>query len=110
MTLEDLPRGLPKRWATFLLKLSIAPSLDRLDYQALNAVSHTTAKHDLAELRAAGLIVRSGRGRGTRYSVNIPFSGQPQVNAPSTSGQDPASFRTVFGQIEHIYRGTLPTP
>ncbi|GEM_PF-3103777 len=71
MTLADLPRGLPKRCATFLLHLSVAPSLQRVDYQVLTGVSHTTAKRELSDMLAAGLIVRAGRGRATRYS--LPF-------------------------------------
>ena len=71
LTLADLPKGLPKRHATFLLHLSLVPSLDRADYQSLTGVSHTTAKHDLRALLAAGLIARSGSGRAIRYSLTF---------------------------------------
>ncbi|HEY8695476.1 MAG TPA: hypothetical protein VIR57_22325 [Chloroflexota bacterium] len=72
MTAADLPRGLPRRQACFLLHLANFPALDRRDYQALSGVSHTTAEHDLQALHAAGLIVRRGQGRATRYALKTP--------------------------------------
>jgi len=69
MTLADLPRGLPQRQARFLLLLAQFPALDRGDYQTLSGVSHTTAERDLRALQAAGLIVRCGQGRATRYAL-----------------------------------------
>jgi DeoR/GlpR family transcriptional regulator of sugar metabolism len=71
LTIADLPKGLPKRQARFLLHLSLAPSLDRQDYQVVTGVSHTTARRDLAALIAAGHILRAGRGRGVRYSLTF---------------------------------------
>jgi len=39
------------------------------DYQKLAGISHTTARQDLAELVAAGLIRRHGSARSCRYSL-----------------------------------------
>jgi DeoR/GlpR family transcriptional regulator of sugar metabolism len=69
LILSELPKGLSRHQATFLLHLSVAPSLQRLDYQALTGVSHTTAKRDLNLLIQTGLITRHGHGRSTRYSL-----------------------------------------
>ena len=71
MSPADLPRGLPKRQARFLLHLAQTSSLDRHDYQALTGASHSTARRDLAELLAVGLVRRSGVGRATRYSLPV---------------------------------------
>ncbi|HEY8693543.1 MAG TPA: helix-turn-helix transcriptional regulator [Chloroflexota bacterium] len=68
-----LPRGMPGRQVRLLRQLALTPSLTRLDYQTLVGISHTTAKQDLTELLAAGLIDRYGRGRSCRYSLSAQF-------------------------------------
>jgi DeoR/GlpR family transcriptional regulator of sugar metabolism len=68
-TLQELPPGLMRRQAYFLSLLAAHPSLTRRDYQKLAGISHTTASQDLAELLAAGLIVRHGSARSCRYSL-----------------------------------------
>ncbi len=41
-------------------------------YRSLTGASPATASRDLADLASAGLLVRSGGGRSTRYDVSIP--------------------------------------
>jgi len=67
--LRELPPGLMRRQAYFLSLLSAQPSLTRRDYEKLAGISHTTARQDLAELVAAGLILRHGSARSCRYSL-----------------------------------------
>ena len=63
------PKGLPRRHIHLLIALEDHSSLTRRDYETLTGVSHTTAQADLAELLAAGLIVRLGKARSSRYAL-----------------------------------------
>jgi len=105
MTLH-LPRGLPARQTQFLCLLAARPSLTCADYRRLIAVSYRTAKRDLAELRAAGLVYPLGHACSRRYALGpaaliAPPQG-PQT-APA-SGPCPA---TVTITIEPL---TVPGP
>lgn len=44
-------------------------SLTRSEYERLTCVGRSQAAHDLSELVSAGLLVRVGRGRSTRYML-----------------------------------------
>ena len=70
---STLPPGLPGRQVRLLQQLTITPSMTRLDYETLVGISHTTAQQDLTEMLAAGLLVRYGRNRSSRYSLNPHF-------------------------------------
>jgi uncharacterized protein YjbJ (UPF0337 family) len=72
-----MPRGVSYRQADFLSVLTVRPSLTRADYQALAHVSANTAQLDIAELLAAGLIVRRGAGPSSRYCIVDVFEQIP---------------------------------
>lgn len=71
--IDVLPRGLPGRQVRLLQQLAVTPSLTRLDYETLVGISHTTSQQDLTDLQSAGLLVRYGRGRSSRYSLSPEF-------------------------------------
>jgi hypothetical protein len=105
-----LPRGLPARYAQFLCVLSTRPSLTRRDYQLLLKVGPVTAKHDLAELASAGLIVPLGSTRSRRYALNPkvskPSEKQPDVstNPVRMTGQDPGTVCIEMHPLSVSYR------
>jgi predicted HTH transcriptional regulator len=69
VTPQEIPRGLQRRKATLLAALAHHASLTRREYQLLAGISHTTARHDLAELITNSLIVRLGSARASRYGL-----------------------------------------
>jgi hypothetical protein len=93
-----IPRGLPSRQTRFLCLLAARPSLTRADYQRLIEVSHNTAQRDLAELLAAGLVLRAGRGPRCRYGLGpkalIPPPREPEHGA-DMGGQSVPNLTTV---------------
>jgi Domain of unknown function (DUF4115) len=62
-----------QRLALDSLARADAPDLTRARYQELTGVSRSQAAYDLAELVEAGLLVRVGGGRATRY--RLPHAG-----------------------------------
>jgi Domain of unknown function (DUF4115) len=58
-----------QRQALDSLARTDAPDLTRARYQELTGVSRSQAAYDLAELVEAGLLVRVGGGRATRYRL-----------------------------------------
>jgi hypothetical protein len=56
-----------QRRALLVLASKPGASLTRTEYARLNGVARSQASHDLSELALAGLLVRVGRGRSTRY-------------------------------------------
>jgi hypothetical protein len=58
-----------QRQALDSLARADAPDLTRARYQELTGVSRSQAAYDLAELVEAGLLVRIGGGRATRYRL-----------------------------------------
>ena len=83
--LRGLPPGLMHRQACFLSFLSLSPSLTRTQYMSIAGVSHNTATRDIAELLAAGLIPRVGRGPSSRYCLaTSPFV---ETASPMSHGQ-----------------------
>jgi predicted HTH transcriptional regulator len=61
--------GLLRRQAAFLRLLALHPSLTRAEYQAIAGISYNTARADLADLSARGLIARVGASSATRYAL-----------------------------------------
>lgn len=51
-------------------------------YESIAGVSRATAQRDLAALLAAGLVASSGRGKATKYHVNLP-GWEPEAGAPT---------------------------
>lgn len=81
-----LPRGLPARQTRFVCLLAARPSLTRADYQRLLRVSYATAKRDLADLVAAGLVLPLGRTRTRRYALS-PLALRPALVPRDASDQ-----------------------
>ncbi|HLQ33894.1 MAG TPA: hypothetical protein VK457_14510 [Chloroflexota bacterium] len=88
-----LPRGLPYRQTHFLCILAQRPSLTRADYQRCARISHNTARKDLAELAAAGLVRPVGHARSRRYTL------QPHL---LVAGKCSASGAQVVCDGDHI--------
>lgn len=63
-----------QRLALDSLARADAPDLTRAGYEELTGVSRSQAAYDLAELVEAGLLVRVGGGRATRY--RLPQAGE----------------------------------
>lgn len=98
-----LPRGLPARQARFLCLLAIRPSLTRADYQRLMPVSYSTAKRDLAQLFAAGLIIRIGRTSMRRYALS-PLTLLPlrALSREAVAAADSDVSRTPGSSPDHV--------
>lgn len=94
---RGMPRGVSERQAQFLASLTIRPSLTRADYQALTGVSANTAQQDIAELVAAGYVLRVGGGPASRYCLldKLPFIAPParrhRPATPTAVGPPPPS-------------------
>lgn len=67
--MATIPPGLIRRQAYLLVYLERHSSITRPIYQVLAGIAHTTARRDLHELVAAGLIVRLGSTRSARYAI-----------------------------------------
>jgi DeoR/GlpR family transcriptional regulator of sugar metabolism len=107
-----LPRGLPARHAHFLCLLAARPSLTRADYQRLLCVAYATAKRDLAELAATGLILPLGSTRTRRYALS-PLALLPK-STQRRSRDEAEPVQTLFSagspaSDPHIVRITVGT-
>ena len=86
--LRRFPPGLMHRQACLLSFLTLSPSLTRAQYMSIAGISHNTAARDVAELLAAGLIRRVGRGPSSRYCLaGDPFTQGPPGIAPTFDPQ-----------------------
>ena len=70
-----------QRRALLALASERGASLTRTEYARLTGVAHSQASCDLSELVSAGLVVRVGRGRSTRYEL-APEPAAQQVWTP----------------------------
>ena len=74
LTDEAARWGLNERQARALEYLKAYGQITRSEYCALTGVQKSTAHQDLQNMVSKGIIVRRGKGRGTRYVWNRPAS------------------------------------
>ena len=67
-----------QRRALLVLASEPGASLTRAEYARLIGVARSQASYDLSELVSAGLVVRIGRGRSTRYELAHESGAQPR--------------------------------
>jgi hypothetical protein len=80
-----------QRRALLVLASKAGASLTRTEYARLNGVGRSQASHDLSELVLAGLLVRVGRGRSTRY--------EPAHEAAAYAARAPRRGRLVWALV-----------
>jgi hypothetical protein len=88
--------------------------LTRARYQEITGVSRSQAAYDLAELVEAGILVRLGGGRATRYRLTTPArpAGPSEPSHPEQHGKRRWTNERIRAELERFCakRKTWPSP